>query len=860
MRNKAYELLLSGLVGFSLLYVPGAEGSLSFTVVNNTGDPGYTAVCMQGYAAGSGNSPPPPAPPITPTTPPSPYLFVTPMTPPVSGNAQFNTTVPGYTVAGPMPTFIVPTTLNILTSSNSQDVSGGRLYFWLSKTGCTNASESLLTYNPATSNSPAYVSVSNDVTDSISSPFVIVELTDLQANGSTVPNPKVTIDLTQIDSFTIPVNLSVNQGNSVPPIGGSNASATSPQSLQGIDNQWNTFTTTSASAYAGLSTTNTNYPTGYGPILSPADFLGLTIPGTRATPVIRPNAADHLNFVYDTTLNTLFKSTIHINKTGLPGAAYVGVPTANIAIKGAPSLLSGLAFCFNTSNTTAPTACTNPQFAVLNPVGLTVTTNPSTGHMLMGTVDGTNLTEVMFTETLPAHTLEIGEFMIGVVGNWSGPSNNYYITACLPNGCSSALGINGIMVSMAHDTALQIGTPYQFIFSRIPNATTGAEYHTSGDQVFGNWGVFTALNNATINGATVTGNADIGNVLSSALNRGVAGTVCTSNCIADSDSSFWNTETNWYPAPSTTVSNEYARFFHTELIGSTNIFTLPSGPVKSAGQPTGTFIAMAYGFPYDENPMDNNGCGPTVVARPCPPAPNVPAEMNFNPTPPGNVLTLTFGPLATASPGGNPGVCGTANNQNYTTPPSSGLCSSGAATTVTTSENRWVWQCLGTNGSHTNVNCSAGKSPTPPPTPTLGCGTANSGTYSSAPTQNLCLPDNVASLVHKVGVFWKWSCTVAGVGTDPCQASLASINVVVKTPYLKVGRGEFLSFSGDAGRGVVTYSVTSGGSAICSITTQLNQQFLKTKGGAGYCNVTARIAGDANNDPTISPIKTIYVH
>lgn len=109
------------------------------------------------------------------------------------------------------------------------------------------------------------------------------------------------------------------------------------------------------------------------------------------------------------------------------------------------------------------------------------------------------------------------------------------------------------------------------------------------------------------------------------------------------------------------------------------------------------------------------------------------------------------------------GVCGSANGVGVTSAPSSNLCSSGTATTVSGS-GPWSWNCNGANGG-TNASCSA------PLRVNAVCGSANGvGTYS-APSTGLCSP-GTASAVSGSGPF-TWACAGANGGTNAsCSAPL----------------------------------------------------------------------------------------
>lgn len=116
----------------------------------------------------------------------------------------------------------------------------------------------------------------------------------------------------------------------------------------------------------------------------------------------------------------------------------------------------------------------------------------------------------------------------------------------------------------------------------------------------------------------------------------------------------------------------------------------------------------------------NGGQSATVTVTP---ALNYFADVNS--TCGGNLsgTTFTTGSVnapctVTASFSGQPaavnGVCGSSNNGTFSTAPSTNLCSAGTNTSVITNTTTYNWSCNGSNGG-TNVSCSATRTTTPPP-------------------------------------------------------------------------------------------------------------------------------------------------
>lgn len=109
------------------------------------------------------------------------------------------------------------------------------------------------------------------------------------------------------------------------------------------------------------------------------------------------------------------------------------------------------------------------------------------------------------------------------------------------------------------------------------------------------------------------------------------------------------------------------------------------------------------------------------------------------------------------------GVCGSANGQPYSSAPSSGLCSQGSASSVTAGSSSYTWVCNGSNGG-SNQSCSASRVVAP------SCGAANGGSFTSAPSSNLCSSGS-ASSVSQSGNAYAWSCSQNGFPAVSCSAS-----------------------------------------------------------------------------------------
>lgn len=113
------------------------------------------------------------------------------------------------------------------------------------------------------------------------------------------------------------------------------------------------------------------------------------------------------------------------------------------------------------------------------------------------------------------------------------------------------------------------------------------------------------------------------------------------------------------------------------------------------------------------------------------------------------------------------GSCGVSNDGSFDSAPSTGLCSSGTATSVA-GVGPWTWTCTGVNGG-ANADCSAQKNVTPIDG---ACGASHQGDFSTAPTTNLCATGN-SSTVSENGSQWTWSCSGENGGSDAsCNATV----------------------------------------------------------------------------------------
>ncbi len=140
-----------------------------------------------------------------------------------------------------------------------------------------------------------------------------------------------------------------------------------------------------------------------------------------------------------------------------------------------------------------------------------------------------------------------------------------------------------------------------------------------------------------------------------------------------------------------------------------------------------------------------------------------------------------------ANPPAVNGACGSSNGGSFTSAPATSLCSSGTASSVT-GTGPWSWTCAGQNGG-TNASCSANH------LVSGACGSSNGGTFSSAPTSDLC-SSGTASSVTGAGP-WSWTCAGQNGGTDAsCSADVSTTGGLWQTATDLGGDWKWLKWFG----------------------------------------------------------------
>jgi len=137
------------------------------------------------------------------------------------------------------------------------------------------------------------------------------------------------------------------------------------------------------------------------------------------------------------------------------------------------------------------------------------------------------------------------------------------------------------------------------------------------------------------------------------------------------------------------------------------------------------------------------------------------------------------------------GSCGFSNGGNFSSPPSSNLCTYGTASSVTTNATTYTWACAGSGGGFT-AYCSANRTQS---AVNGQCGSSNGGYFTSAPTSNLCV-SGTASAVSGSGP-WNWTCYGENNGSNAyCSAN--SYQQANRSPIVDAGQDKEIGAGGQS--------------------------------------------------------------
>ena len=309
------------------------------------------------------------------------------------------------------------------------------------------------------------------------------------------------------------------------------------------------------------------------------DLVALLNPG-----LYLENNTSSLETVFDTALNKIFTDAsynMNIWQKNNDGTEYYFkvYPVKDVVFPGTSNKHDALEF-------KAPTL--SETLYVFNPVGFSV----------VSYLDATTKQRMPIKGTISNNVLTFENPLPNDVGLVEG----MYISN---GGCiaDQTITINQInkntvneIVSVNVNTKPRCASPkFQYKFSKAPTNY----YYSSGHMTFAGLGLFAdgPYRYSDKNIQTIVNGLE--NQISTALNRGVALVKSTDTTSNGRTTTSWGKETNWYPANQ--PQNLFSYFMHTAKVGSQNIFALPKNAVKSA---QGDYMAQAYGFAYDEDPIE----------------------------------------------------------------------------------------------------------------------------------------------------------------------------------------------------------------------------------------------------------------
>ncbi|MDD3292613.1 MAG: DUF2341 domain-containing protein [Candidatus Pacebacteria bacterium] len=187
------------------------------------------------------------------------------------------------------------------------------------------------------------------------------------------------------------------------------------------------------------------------------------------------------------------------------------------------------------------------------------------------------------------------------------------------------------------------------------------------------------------------------------------------------------------------------------------------------------------------------------------------------------------------------GVCGSSNGGTFSTAPSTNLCSTGTASSVTTGSTTYTWTCAGSGGG-TTASCSANRAVV-----NGVCGSVNNTNVTSltSSSPNLCSSGTVSNwnAPPVYSSYW-WICDGSGGGTnsDWCVAHI-------------IVNGACGSQSSPTSGGVTSGSLTSSSPNLCSLGTVANFQIFNGGDGDAYWWNCSGAYGGTNSDWCLIHIK-----
>ncbi len=511
------------------------------------------------------------------------YLTVDPST--KTGSFTKYTNATGY-----INSYELGTDITSITLSNKNAINGSRIYFFIADTTKKYQDNSGKTSNGNLGFK--YEKSGSSVTQVTNPPqtafpqYNYIEATFLE-------NQALFIDVSTVDGFFFPLSILAEDtsGNELDRIG-----QNSGISAKDITSAYKPFMQKlqASSAYNDLYyKAKGNLPV----LLNPGTFL--------------ENNTNGLDTIFNTAMNSLFTDAslnmnIWQNGTSTFAKNYTVTPVNTLTFPGTANTHTALAF----TSTGATT------LHVFNPVGFSVVSYEDSSTKMMLPILGKIKNNVLtFKTPLPLDCgLVKGMYVSSGGGSTDGITQITDITIS-----------NKTIIAVTLNSSSNYNSFFQYKFAKAPKNY----YYSPGHMTFAGIGLFAdgAFRYTDANDQVVVNGIE--NQLSTALNRGVALLQSTDTTSAGRTTKNWGDETKWYPAG--TSQNLFSYFMHTAIVNGKHIFSLPKNAVKSS---RGVFMAKAYGFAYDENPIGGTQKG----------QPEVPSE--FPGSYPKNTtqLKLTLGP------------------------------------------------------------------------------------------------------------------------------------------------------------------------------------------------------------------------
>ncbi|TCI90644.1 IPT/TIG domain-containing protein [Tenacibaculum sp. M341] len=465
--------------------------------------------------------------------------------------------------SGYIESYELGTEITSIELSNTNPIVGARIYFFVANTSKTYKDNSNKTLNKnlgfSYSNSGASVSQVANPPQQAFPHFSYIEATFKKDKA-------LYIDVSSVDGFFFPLSIIAQDKNGT--------------ELDRIGQPANITSKQITASYKPFIE-NSNAIDAYKDLYQnlDSDITALINPGLY----LQKNISE-LETVFNDALNTIFTSTtlnmnIWQNGTNSFQKNYTVTPVQNQPFPNTNNTHDALKFTSSGSKT----------LYVFNPVDFAIVSykNPTTNtrQAITGSIKNKVLT---FTNTLPTNTKLVEGMYVSSNG-------------CAIDGKTQITKVNtnskGI-VSVNVNTKTKCSSPtLPYKFAKAPTQY----YYSPGQMTFAGIGLFadgTFRYNSKNYQTVVNG---IENQISTALNRGIALVEYEDTTSEGHTTKNWADESKWYP--NNQPQNVFSYFMHTAKVNGQHIFSLPKNKVTSA---KGDYMAKAYGFAYDENPVGKN--------------------------------------------------------------------------------------------------------------------------------------------------------------------------------------------------------------------------------------------------------------